>query len=264
MILPAQGRVALHGLIYRLQGQLTATLPGESAPRPITGLAPIPHSLCQQFVLNVDVVEGSEILFAWTDASNIPHRATIGFEFKGEAGPRDDSLTGVLLRAHGGASSREIKNHLSAIKDGHQLPPSELSVRETGKPISIWEVHQQDPKQGWWPILVSEGQELREQKLRPHPAGYFFTSATLTLNEQANAWRSVAESPSPIRPAPGRSSCLRNRQDKGNRGTRTAVQVGTRGIHRGSQHSSQSSHRPRGQRPPEGLRGSLRPPPSSY
>jgi holliday junction DNA helicase RuvB len=210
MILPAQGRVALHGLIYRLQGQLTATLPGESSPRPITGPTQIPHSLCQQFVLNVDVVEGAEILFAWTDASNIPHRATIGFEFRGEAGPRDDSLTGVLLRAHGGASSREIKNHLNAIKDGHQLPPGELSVRETGKPISIWEVHQQETKQGWWPILVSEGQELREQRLRPHPAGCFYTSATLTLNEQANAWRSVAESPHPIDPPPAEVSAYVN------------------------------------------------------
>lgn len=202
MVLPAQGRVALHGLVYRLQGQLTATLPGESSPRPITGLTPIPQSLCQQFVLNVDVVEGSEILFSWTDASNIPHRATIGFDFKAEVGPRDDSLTGVLLRAHGGASSREIKNQLNAIKDGRQLPPGDLSVRETGKAISIWEVHQQQTKQGWWPILVSEGQEPREQSLRSHPAGFFFTSASLTLNEQANAWRSVAESANPIDPPP--------------------------------------------------------------
>ena len=34
MVLPAQGRVALHGLIYRLQGQLTATLPGKAPPGP--------------------------------------------------------------------------------------------------------------------------------------------------------------------------------------------------------------------------------------
>src|SRR5205823_10873374 len=57
--LPAQGRVALQGFVYRLQGQLNVVRPGESVSKAVAALTPIPSSLCQQFVLNVDVVQGA-------------------------------------------------------------------------------------------------------------------------------------------------------------------------------------------------------------
>lgn len=200
--LPTQGRAALHGYIYGLQGDLDVVLPGEAAPTRVTGITQVPNSPCRQFLLNVEVVEGSELSFVWNDATGTRHRATISFDFKGEAGPRDDSLTGILLRAHGGASGKVLKDCLNAVKSGHQLPPSDLPVKETGKPIALWEVHQQDVKRGWWPILVGEGNDLRDQRLNPNPTGYLFASSALKLNEQANSWRSVVESANSITPIP--------------------------------------------------------------
>lgn len=206
IVLPTQSRVALHGFIYRLQGNLSATLPDESEPTIVTGLSAIPNSLCHQFVLNVEVIEGSEIIFSWKDHSGTAHRAMVAFEFKGEAGPRDDSLTGVILHAHGGAKSNEIKAQLKLIKAGNQLSANELSIKETNKAISFWEMLQQEPTKGWWPILVSEGHEIREQKLVPHTTGYFFISSSIKLNEQANAWRSVVDAVLPIEPMPSHIS----------------------------------------------------------
>jgi len=206
VVLPTQSRVALHGFIYRLQGNLSAVLPDESDPTIVTGLSAIPNSLCHQFVLNVEVIEGSEIIFSWKDYSGTPHRAMVAFDFKGEAGLRDDSLTGVILHAHGGAKSNEIKAQLKLIKAGNQLSANELSIKETNKAISVWEMLQQEPTKGWWPILVSEGHEIREQKLVPHTTGYFFISSSIKLNEQANAWRSVVDAVLPIEPMPSHIS----------------------------------------------------------
>jgi Holliday junction resolvasome RuvABC ATP-dependent DNA helicase subunit len=200
--LPGQGRVALHGFIYRLQGQLNVVCPGESASVAVDGLTPIPSSLCQHFVLNADAVEGTEINFNWTDGSGAPHIATVAFDFKGESGPRDDSLTGLLLRAHGGASDKQLKKDLEAVKNGHQVSPSELAVKETPKPIALWEARQQNAEYGWWPILGSYPSELREQKLHQNFAGHHFVSSALMLNEQANAWRSVIESSVSVDPVP--------------------------------------------------------------
>ena len=200
--LPAQGRTTLHGYICGLHGALTAVMPGESASRQVTGLSQVPNSRCQQFLLNVEVVEGSEITFSWSDPNGTPHRATVVFDFKGEAGPRDDSLSGVLLRAHGGASAREIKDHLAAVREGHPVAPAELAVKETPKTIAIWETYQQDPTGGWWPMLVSDGADLRDQRLAPFPSGSFFASSHLVLNEQANAWRSATDPAHTIEPPP--------------------------------------------------------------
>jgi Holliday junction resolvasome RuvABC ATP-dependent DNA helicase subunit len=200
--LPAQGRVVLHGFIYRLQGPLEVILPGESASTPVLGLTPIPNSLCQQFVLNVDAVEGAEINCAWSDASSTPHRATIDFDFKGEVGPRDDSMTGVLLRAHGGAGAKQLKAQLRDLKSGNQIPAGELSVKETSKPIALWEQHQQNVERGWWPIVATYGRELGDQNLQVNTASYIFISSALSLNEQANAWRSVVESSTPMSSVP--------------------------------------------------------------
>jgi Holliday junction resolvasome RuvABC ATP-dependent DNA helicase subunit len=206
IVLPTQSRVALHGFIYRLHGNLSAVLPDESSPTIVTGLSAIPNSLCHQFVLNVEVIEGSEIIFSWKDHSGTAHRAMVAFDFNGEAGPRDDSLTGVILHAHGGAKSNEIKDQLKVIKVGNQLSASELSIKETNKAISFWEMHQQEPTRGWWPILVSEGHEIHEQRLVPHTTGYFFISSSIKLNEQANAWRSVVDAALPIEPMPSHIS----------------------------------------------------------
>ena len=200
--LPAQGRVALHGYIYGLKGNLDVVFPDESVSTQVTGVTQVPNSPCRQFLFNVEVLEGSELSFAWNDPAGARHRATISFDFKGETGPRDDSLTGILLRAHGGVSEKVVKDYLSAIKSGHQHSPSELPIKETGKPIALWEVHQQDYKQGWWPIFVSEGNDLRDQKLKANLSGCLFVSSALKLNEQANAWRNVVESTIPIEPVP--------------------------------------------------------------
>jgi len=197
-----QGRLTLHGYIYRLQGSLNFLKPGESLWETMPGLTPLPNSLCQEFVFNVDVVEGAEISFTWVDSSGVQHRATVSFDFKGEVGPREDSMTGVLLRAHAGAGAKQLKDHLRAIRSGQALPPGELSVKETGKPISLWEVHQQNVQHGWWPILVSEGDEIREQRLIPCENSCLFASSLIKLNEQANAWRSVIGNTTPLGPLP--------------------------------------------------------------
>lgn len=194
MVLPAQGRVVLHGFIFGLPGELLKTLPGESAASPVAGLTAIPQSNCKQFVLNIDVVEGSELIFEWVDRIGIPHRATISFDFKAEVGAGDDSMSGVLLRAHGGAGSKALKEHLEKLKRGKKLPAGELAVKQTPKPIAFWEVHQQDTVNGWWPILVSQAHEVREQKLHQNQATACFVSTSLLLDEQANAWKSVVES----------------------------------------------------------------------
>src|SRR5262249_55754367 len=103
---------------------------------------------------------------------------------------------------HGGGSNKQFKDHLKTIKRGDKLSPSELSVKETGKPIALWESRQQNPEQGWWPILVSTEHELAEQKFEQNAAGYHLISSALKLNEQANAWRSIVESLTPIDPMP--------------------------------------------------------------
>ncbi len=200
--LPAQGRVALHGFIFGVLGELRVLIPGEPAPRTLTGLAPMPNSACQRFTLNVDVVEGTEIAFFWTDGGNVPHRALVTFDFKGEAGPREDSMSGIMVRAHGGVSAKVLKDQLATIKKGGQVSPSELAVKETGKPIARWEIQQQNAVYGWWPILAAGGVEVGEQKLQQNPHAYLCVSTSLKLNEQANAWRSVVESATPITAPP--------------------------------------------------------------
>jgi Holliday junction resolvasome RuvABC ATP-dependent DNA helicase subunit len=202
--LPSQGRVALHGFVYRLQGSMTVLFPGETIPKNLANLQDLRPSPCKEFALNVDVVEGSELGFAWSDGSGTLHQATISFEFRGEAGPRDDSLTGLLLRAHAGQGGKALKDLLASIKNGHALPRGDFPVRETGKPIAALEQRQQALDDGWWPILVSEGTELLEQvsRLQDSPNGYFRRSPALKLNEQANAWRNIVESSISIGPVP--------------------------------------------------------------
>jgi len=189
--LPSPGRVALHGFIFRLQGQLNVVLPGDATPVTVSGLAQVSNSVCQQFLLNVDVVDGAELTFTWNDAGNTQHRAVISFEFKGEAGPREDSLTGVILRAHSGGNAKEIKKLLGSVKQGIKVPPGDIPVKESGKPIAMWEAHQQQVDQGWWPILASEGSSIMEQRLAPQVDGYVVVSSALSLDDQANAWQNT-------------------------------------------------------------------------
>jgi Holliday junction resolvasome RuvABC ATP-dependent DNA helicase subunit len=194
IVLPSQGRVVLHGFICGLQGQLDVVRPGESSRQSISALTQIPDSLCRQFVLSVDAVEGTDITFTWPDAHGIYHRAIITFDFKGDMGPREDSTTGVLLRAHGGRGAKQLKQQLGVIKSGESLPPSELLVKETVKPIKEWELHQQNIQSGWWPMLISSANEFHGQlPITPNEEIYLFKSPTLNLNEQANAWRNELE-----------------------------------------------------------------------
>lgn len=202
LALPTQGRVVLHGFIYGAQGPLSVRVgDDESAITPV--LSAIPNSSCQQFSLTLDASEDVEVQFKWNGPSGSVHRGIISFEFKGEAGPRDDSVADVLVRAHGIAGGKQFKEQLSALKKGEQISPAEVPVRESTKPIAAWERHQQDTGKGWWPILASLELELRQQRLREKDTGYLRISDGLKLDAQANAWRTLVESPSAFSPMPG-------------------------------------------------------------
>lgn len=206
--LPTQGRAVLHGFIYNLNGSLCVLLPESSSPTTVAGLTRIPESHSQQFSLVVDVAEGAEATFTWNDASGTPHAATVTFDFKGDSAPREDSMTGVLMRAHAGVKSQRVKGNLKLLSTGGSLPPSELAVKETDKAIALWELQQQDPDCGWWPILVSNKCDIHEQRLLSNVPGCLRFSSALRLNDQTNAWRSAVESMTPIGPMPAEISAF--------------------------------------------------------
>jgi Holliday junction resolvasome RuvABC ATP-dependent DNA helicase subunit len=202
LALPSQGRVVLHGFVYGAQGALNVRVGAdESAITP--ALSAIPNSSCQQFSLTLDASEDLEVQFQWNGPSGSMHQGFISFEFKGEAGPRDDSVADVLVRAHGVAGGKQLKEQLAALKKGEQISPAEVPVRESTKPIAAWERHQQDTGKGWWPILASIEVELRQQRLREKDTGYLRISDGLKLDAQANAWRTLVESPSAFSQMPG-------------------------------------------------------------
>lgn len=202
LALPTQGRVVLHGFVYGAQGPLSVRI-GDDESVVAPALSAIPNSSCQQFGLTLDASEDQEVQFNWSGPSGSVHQGIISFEFKGEAGPRDDSLTDVLVRAHGAAGSRHFKEQLSALKKGEQISPAEVPVKESSKPIAAWERHQQDTSKGWWPILASLDLELRQQRLREKDTGYLRISDDLRIGAQANAWRTLVESPSAFSQMPG-------------------------------------------------------------
>jgi len=208
--LASQGRVALHGFICRLQGALNVVLPDGTAAVPVESITQIPSSVCRQFLLNVDVVEGAELTFTWSDSGGTSHRATVNFEFKGEAGPREDSLSGLILRAHSRGTGKEIKKLLDAIREGKKVPPSEIPVKESGKLIALWELHQQQVDRGWWPILAGNVDSISEQRMTANPERHIFTSSTLVLDEQANAWQNVVCPAGPIDPVPSSVTAYAN------------------------------------------------------
>lgn len=202
ILLPAQGRISLHGFVYGMHGNLSAVLPNETGPNTVEGIKPVPNSLCHQFTLNVEVTEVAEITFNWADSSGTAYRAIVAFEIEGESGPRDDSMTGVILRAHSRGKNKEIKNQLGEIKSGKKLICGELPIKETSKPISVWEQYQQESTKGWWPILASAVKQISEQRINPKPASYFHASSSIQLNEQANAWMNLVSSAPDINPIP--------------------------------------------------------------
>src|SRR5258707_3214964 len=107
-----------------------------------------------------------------------------------------------MLSAHAGANRKQVKDHLTFLKAGGQRAPNELLSKEASKPVSSWELHQQRAQDGWWPILVTISEPLREQRLQPRTSAYLFASPRLALDQQANAWRHAIESSAAISSPP--------------------------------------------------------------
>jgi Holliday junction resolvasome RuvABC ATP-dependent DNA helicase subunit len=186
--LPAQGRATLQGFVYRVQGNLEMILPGDTSGKAVTGLSAIPSSACHEFVVNTDLGEGAELVFRWKDPSGALHIATVSFEFKGEIAAKDDSVTAVLVRAHGGVGARQIRDLLDRIAKGEALPPGQLPIKDSNKGIARLELHQQAVDRGWWPALLSTGSGIHDQVLEAVRGRSVFRSSRLQLNEQANPW----------------------------------------------------------------------------
>jgi DNA helicase HerA-like ATPase len=191
MVFPSQGRLVLHGFVYGLQGKLKVLLPDNDIVEEVkTTPSDSLGDIVQTFTLVVEAVEGSTITFEWT-AKEEAHEARISFEFKDEAGPEENSLTDLLVRAHGAARS-SAKAHFEKIKNGEKVIPGDVPIRATAKPIARWEVeHFRNKDTGWWPILASTSTNCSEQKLKNSSKNYCRFSNHLNLHEQANAWNSI-------------------------------------------------------------------------
>jgi Holliday junction resolvasome RuvABC ATP-dependent DNA helicase subunit len=198
--LPTQGKVALHGFIYGLSGTLLATKPGET-PGEVSNLVHIQNSQCKEFVLNAEVLEGSELTFAWTDSSGVAHRAIVSLDFKGDPEPRDDSVVTALGRAHS-AGGKAIREYWRKLKDGKPVESGLLPVKDTAKQIGIVERRNQNVENGWWPHLATLDRPLSDQVFKPVLQGFAFASTAVNFHDQANAWKSVIESSTGIDPIP--------------------------------------------------------------
>jgi DNA helicase HerA-like ATPase len=190
MVFPTEGRVVLHGFVYGLQGKLTYL----SSEGGIRKEVPTTHSsfgdIVSQFHLVSDAVEGLSLTFEWT-TSGYPHRATVTFDFKDEAGPEDGSIIELLLEAHGGGRS-SAKAHFEKVKRGEKVIPEDIPINITAKPIARWEVDfARNKDTGWWPLLASTSSNCSEQKFSESAKNYCRFSSALELHQQANAWNSI-------------------------------------------------------------------------
>lgn len=195
--LPFQGHFSLHLFLFQPASELLVTLPDAGGSGQVGGLEGVSMSPCKTALLPVDLYDGAELRFEWQGTDGFSYRAMLGVEFKGEASPKDDSLTNLIVRAHRSGNPDRAINLLEELGNGGVVL-DDLPLRESAKQLADVERLQHGTEAGWWPILVTSGASLSQQApLTRIDSAHVWRSNSLALGPQANAWRAASEGLNP-------------------------------------------------------------------